>query len=156
MGLNIKKRKAKIFYDWNVSLAIAELEGYAILIAEWRKEESSPNTSDNKKRALFKTRALISGYAVEVAFKTLFVLDNPGEGFEATHNLLDLHDGLGEETKESLDKADVRREHIEVYPQPFLDNRYFMEGKEGRPILIHQPRELTSIIHIIKERCKQV
>lgn len=145
-----------IIYEWNVPSAITELEGYVTLITEWRKEERSPKISDGRKSALFKTRALISGYAVEVAFKTLFVIDNPDKGLEGTHKLLDLYDGLRKETKESLGKTDIHRFYIEVHPQPFFDNRYFMEGERGKKILIHHPKELISLIQIIKERYKQV
>ncbi len=77
--------------------------------------------------ALLNVQAVINSYAIEIALKSFWALDHPGEPVRRTHNLLKIFDGLKDETKKSLGGLQLTCEVLEETPELFISNRYSME-----------------------------
>ena len=60
------------------------------------------DTRGKEEDTLINVQAVISSYAVEIAMKSLWALDNPTESIPHTHDLVVILKGLKEETVKSL------------------------------------------------------
>ena len=105
----------------------------------------------DEEAALVNVQAVMSSYAVEIAMKSLWALDNPAESVPHEHNLATIFDGLKEETVSSLKLLQLTREVLETRPSPFVSNRYSMESS-SRDITVYQTWFLRSIIQLLRDK----
>ena len=82
--------------------------------------------------ALLNVQAVISSYAIEIAMKSLWALDHPDKSILRTHDLVEIFDDLKEETVKSLERLQWTRQELEEPREPFISNRYSMEGIKER------------------------
>lgn len=113
--------------EWNVFVAINEVQAFSDLIDEWGEETGRREGCKQRRSGLISTQAIMSSYAFEIAIKTLVWIDNPHEGVEATHDLLKLYRELKEDTKARLEKIGVTYQSLSKDHSPFVKNRYPME-----------------------------
>ena len=116
---------------WRSNRAIDEIGVYCELLDALQDRINSLEVrGKDEETTLVNAQAIISSYAVEIAMKSLWALDNspetPHRGREG-HNLLRMFAGLKGETVESLGRLQLTREVLEDCPSPFRE-----QGTRGR------------------------
>ena len=100
---------------------------------------------------LTNVQAVMSGYAIEIALKSLWALDNSASPVPHNHNLLVIFDGLKEETMKSLKRLHLTRDELQKWPTPFVSNRYSMEDGT-RDVTVYQTQFLRSLIQLLRDK----
>ena len=137
---------------WRSNRAIDEIEIYCDLLENLQDRIDSLETRGKDEEAtLINVQAVMSSYAVEIAMKSLWALDNPAESVPHIHNLAIIFDGLKDATVRSLKLLQLTREVLETQPSPFFSNRYSMECS-SRDITVYQTRFLRSLIQLLKDK----
>ena len=137
---------------WRSYKAINEIKIYCDLLDILQDRISSLETrGKDEEITLTNVQAVISSYAVEIAMKSFWALDNPTDPIPHTHNLVIIFDGLKEETVRSLKPLQLNREVLQNWPKPFVSNRYSMESG-SRDITVYQTRFLRSLMQLLRER----
>ena len=143
-----RKKEKKMITEWNVFIAIDEIESFADLINEWEKEISEIDRCNQKRFGLIDTQEIISSYAFEVAIKTLVWMDNPYKGFAPIHNLPELYKELKEDTKAGLEQIGITHQELKKNPMPVTSSRYSMEIR-------HNKKCRNECIEKCKEECQK-
>ena len=140
---------------WRSHYAIDEMEIYCDLLENLQDRIDSLETRGRDEEVtLINVQAVISSYAIEIAMKSLWALDNPTECVPRTHDLCTIFDGLTEETVKSLKQLQLIRQVLEYMPAPFYSNRYSMEESD-RDITVYRPVFLRSLNQILKSKLEQ-
>ena len=143
---------------WRSYRAIDEIGVYSDLLDGLQARIDSLKThGKDDELTLINVQAVMSGYAVEIAMKSLWALDNspetPPRGREG-HDLLRMFDGLKKETVESLGRLQLTREVLKAFPSPFPSNRYSME-RGGRDIAVYDSGFLRQLAELLKDKLDQ-
>ena len=126
------KKERKMITEWNVFIAIDEIESFADLIDEWEKETNGMEGCKQRRSGLISTQAIMSSYAFEVAIKTLVWMDNPYKGVAAIHDLPELYKELKEDTKAGLEQIGITYQELKRNPMPVVSSRYLMEIRHSK------------------------
>ena len=139
---------------WRSYRAIDEVEVYCDLLEDLQGRIDSLETrGKDEEITLTNVQAVISGYAVEIAMKSLWALDNPAAPVPHTHCLPTIFDGLEKDTVTSLNQLRLTRQELETWPTPFLSNRYSME-RGSRNIAVYDSGFLRSLSELLQEKLK--
>ena len=103
---------------------------------------------------LINVQSVISSYALEIAMKSLWALDNPAKCVPHIHNLVTIFDGLKQETVKSLKRLQLTRDVLKNSPSPFFSNRYSMESR-SRDITVYPARFLRSLVELLREKLEE-
>ena len=142
--------------NWRSTRAIDEIEIYCDLLELLQTRIDSLGTrGESEEVTLVNVQAVISGYAIEIALKSLWALDNSPDTVPHKHNLLVIFDGLTEETKDSLRQLLLSRDELQKWPTPFTTNRYSMECGT-REVTVYDAQFLRSLIQLLKDRLEEV
>lgn len=141
--------------NWRASYAADEIEIYSDVL-EFLQEriESSKIRAKDEEVMLLNAQAVNGSYAFEIAIKSLWALDYPDDAVPRTHDLLQLFDGLAEDTVKALDLLQCTREVVERCPKPFLSNRYSMEQSD-REFIVYEPPLLRAIAAMLREKTEK-
>ena len=139
---------------WRSNRAIDEIAVYCDLLDHLQDRMDALETpGGDEEIALLNTQAVLSGYAIEIAMKSLWALDNTPQKVPREHSLVVIFDGLKQETVESLKRLQLTRKQLERWPKPFVSNRYSME--EGtRDITVYETQFLRSAIQLLQDKIK--
>ena len=151
-------------YDpWHPYHAVNELEVYCELLEHLQdKIDCLEERGEGGKIALINVQAVLSSYAFEIAMKSLWSLDNPGEPICRTHDIVKIFDDLREETQKSLEELQLTRQLLKRTPKPFVSNRYSMENKnteddkytkehESRKVTLYYPPLLRGLRQLLRD-----
>ena len=144
---------------WRSPRAINEIEIYCDLLDYLQDRlDSLEVRGKDEEVTLVNAQAVISSYAVEIAMKSLWALDNspatPPRGRDG-HDLLKMFDGLKKETVDSLGRLQLTRDSLKVFPSPFPSNRYSMEAST-RDIVVYEAGFLRSLAQLLKDKLDQM
>lgn len=140
---------------WRSYRAIDEIEVYCDLLEELQGKIDSLGTREKDEEVtLINVQAVISSYALEIAMKSLWALDHPTKCVPHKHNLVKLFDGLKKETVASLKKCGLTRNTLDIFPTPFVTNRYSMEEK-SRKITVYGAQFLRPFIPLIRDKIEE-
>ena len=115
---------------WDTPLAIDEIMVYSDLITHLDRQRELLNIHhENEEVALINVQSVLMAYALEIAIKSLWAMDNPGKCMRHTHNLLCFYKGLQSDTVTSLQDLGLTEDLLKKFPRPFETNRYSMEYK---------------------------
>ena len=140
---------------WGSPCAGDEIKTYCDLLESLQDSiEALETRGKDEEATLTNVQAVMSSYALEIAMKSLWALDNPDKSVPHKHDLLIISDGLTEETRNSLDRLELTRKVLEVCPEPFYSNRYSMEyddrkddeGDKGRRYVVYRASLLRSLV----------
>ena len=108
-------------YDpWHPHHAVNEIEIYCELLEHLQDRIDCLETRGRDEEvALLNVQAVISSYAIEIAMKSFWALDFPGECVPHTHDIVEIFDALKEETVKSLEGFQLTRQVLEGYAQAF-------------------------------------
>ena len=138
--------------NWRTYRAIEELEIYCELLEGLQDRIDSLEThGQSEEVTLLNVQAVLSSYAIEIAMKSLWAIDNPANCVPHKHDLTILFDGLDSETVKSLGQLQLTRESLENSPVPFVTNRYSMEIA-NRDIVIFQSGILRTLIGLLSDK----
>ena len=116
---------------WNTPLAIDEIMVYSDLITHLDRQRELLNIHhENEEVALFNVQSVLMAYALEIAIKSLWAMDNPDKRMCHTHNLLCFYKSLQFDTVTSLQDIGLTEDSLKTlkkFPRPFETNRYSME-----------------------------
>lgn len=143
---------------WRSYRAIDEIGVYCDLLDGLQDRiDSLQVRGKDEEVTLFNVQAVISSYAVEIAMKSLWALDNspatPPRGRDG-HDLLIMFDGLKKETVESLGRLQLTKEVLKDFPSPFPNNRYSMEVS-GKDIVVYKAGLLRSLAQLLRDKLDQ-
>ena len=147
----------KLFFvneDWHSTYAIDEIEIYCGLLEHLQKKiDSLERGARNQKSALINVQSVTSSYALELAMKSLWALDNPDKQVPHTHNLVEIFNGLKAETVKALERYELSLEGLKKTPEPFSSNRYSMESGrvEGR-ITVYKTPFLRALTQLLRDK----
>ena len=137
---------------WRSYRAIDEVEVYCDLLENLQDRIDSLETQGKDEEVtLTNVQAVISSYALEIAMKSLWALDNPAECVPHKHNLVIIFNGLKDETVTSLKRLQLTRQMLDIWPTPFASNRYSMESK-SRNITIYPTQFLRPVIELLRDK----
>ena len=140
---------------WRSHRAIDEIRIYCDLLDSLQARIDSLKTrGKDEELTLVNVQAVISSYAVEIAMKSLWVLDNSPSTLHRGpkgHDLLWMFDRLKEETVNSLGRIQLTREALEAFRSPFPSNRYSMECG-SRDIAVYHAGFLRQIAQLLENK----
>ena len=137
---------------WRLNRAIDEIEIYCDLIENLQHRIDTLETHNEVEEVrLTNVQAVISSYAFEIAVKSLWALDHPGQKVYKTHNLLRFFKELEEETVKELELLHLTRKVFEAVPEPFVCNRYSMECR-NRDISVFPSRTLRPLVRLLRNK----
>ncbi len=143
---------------WRSNRAIDEICVYSDLLEELQDTiDALEVRGKDEETALVNAQAVISSYAVEIAMKSLWALDNSPATVprgRQGHNLLRMFDRLKQETVESLGRLQLTRTVLEECPSPFPSNRYSMECG-SRDIVVYDAGFLRQLAQVLREKLDQ-
>ena len=140
---------------WRSYRAMDEVAIYCDLIEDLQfRIDSLETRGKDEEVSLTNVQAVISSYALEIAMKSLWALDNPTESVPHKHNLVTIFDGLNAETVKSLKQLQLTRDVLGNWPTPFVSNRYSMEGS-SRDLRVYQARFLRSLIELLRDKLEE-
>ena len=140
---------------WRSNRAIDEIEVYCDLLDVLQERIEALHTrGKDEEVTLTNVKSMISSYAFEIGLKSLWALDHPTCRVRTTHDLLELYDGLNEETVDSLNRFHMPREAFVKWPKPFTSNRYSMENAD-RDITVYQTAFLRSLAQLLRGKLKE-
>ena len=144
--------------NWRSYRAVDEIGVYCDLLDILQARIDSLQTrGKDEEVTLVNVQAVISSYAVEIAIKSLWALDNspatPPRGRDG-HDLLIMFDGLKKETVDSLGQLQLTRKVLEDFPSPFPSNRYSMEAS-SRDVVVYEAGFLRSLAQLLQNRLDQ-
>ena len=118
---------------WRSCRAVHELKVYCDLQDTLQdtlqdRRESLEERGKSDENPIISVQAVISSYAIEIAMKSLWELDNTPKPMPRTHNLLCIFDELAQETVDALRQLQLTKKEFESVPNPFYSNRYSMEA----------------------------
>ena len=138
--------------NWFSDRAIDEMEIYCDLLENLQDRKDSLETrGKDEEGALTNVQAVISSYALEIAMKSLWALDNPTKCVPHTHRLPTIFEGLNQETVALLKRLQLTSQVLQTWPTPFLSNRYSMES-HCRDITVYQTQFLRSLIQLLRDK----
>ena len=137
---------------WRSYRAIDEIEIYCDLLENLQvRIDSLVTRGKDEEVTLTNVQAVISSYAIEIAMKSLWALDNPAECVPHNHNLVIVFDGLNKGTVRLLKRLELTREVLGQWPTPFVSNRYSMESS-SRDITVYPTQFLRSLIELLRDK----
>lgn len=137
---------------WRSYRAINEIEIYCDLLEHLQdKIESLETRGKDEEVTLTNVKAVISSYAIEIALKSFWALDNPAESVPHTHCLDKIWKGLRGETVKSLEQLELTSELLAKMPAPFVSNRYSMECSD-RDITVYRAPFLRDLIPLLRDK----
>ena len=144
--------------NWRSYRAVDEIGVYCDLLGILQTRIDSLQTrGKDEEVTLVNVQAVISSYAVEIAMKSLWALDNspatPPRGRNG-HDLVVIFDGLKKETVDSLGQLQLTRNVLEGFPSPFPSNRYSMEAS-SRDVVVYEAGLLRSLAQLLRDRLDQ-
>ena len=140
---------------WRSYRAIDEVEVYCDLLENLQDRIDSLKTrGKDEEVTLTNVQTVISSYALEIAMKSLWALDNPAKCVPHEHNLVIIFDGLKDETVTSLNRLQLTRQMLDSWPTPFVSNRYSMESG-SRDITVYPTQLLRSLIELLWDKLKE-
>ena len=140
---------------WHSYDAADEIEIYCELLDHLQdKIDALETRGKDEEVTLSNVQAVISSYAIEIAMKSLWALDHPDKPGLRTHNLVEIFDGLKDETKKSLERLQLNLQVLQDMPTPFTSNRYSMEGN-GRRMSIYQTPFLREFAQLLKDKVEE-
>ena len=141
--------------NWHSYRAIDEIGIYCDLLENLQDRIDSLETRcKDEEVSLRNVQAVISAYAFETAMKSFWALDNPTESVPHTHNLTTIFDGLKEELENSLKRFQMTKELLDEHPEPFVSNRYSMEGG-SRVITVYETQFLRSLTKVLDDKIEE-
>lgn len=144
--------------NWRSHHAVDEIGVFCDLLDGLQARIDSLQTrGKDEEVTLVNVQAVISSYAIEIAMKSLWALDNspttPPRGYNG-HDLLKLFDGLKKETIDSLGRLQLTRKNLEIFPSPFPTNRYSMESG-SRDIAVYDAGLLRQLAQLLSDKLEQ-
>ena len=144
--------------NWRSNRAVDEINVYCDLLDGLQARIDSLQTRGRSEEAtLVNVQAVLSSYAVEIAMKSLWALDNspatPPRGRDG-HDLLKTFDGLKSDTIDSLRRLQLTRDSLKGFPTPFLSNRYSMECG-ARDIAVYDTTFLRKLAQLLEDKIDQ-
>lgn len=140
---------------WRSYRAIDEIGVYCDLLDGLQDRiDSLQVRGKDEEVTLFNVQAVISSYAVEIAMKSLWALDNSPKPPPRTHNLLIIFDDLRKETVESLGRLQLTKEVLKGFSSPFPNNRYSMEAS-SKSIVVYKAGLLRSLAQLLRDKLDQ-
>ena len=138
--------------NWRSHRAIDEIEVYCDLLENLEQRIDSLETrGKDEEVTLVNVQSVISSYAVEIAMKSLWALDNSPECVPHIHNLAKLYEELTADTKESLKPLGFSNDDAWEIESPFVNNRYSMEQSE-RTVSVYRASLLRQLIPILSDK----
>ena len=121
---------------WNTPQAIDEIVVYCDLIAHIDCRIASPDIRhENEKATMRDVQLMLMAYALEIAIKSLWAMDNPDKRMCRTHALPDLYKGLQTDTTAAIQELGLTEDRLNSFPCPFVTNRFSMEYQEQEKYL---------------------
>ena len=140
---------------WRSNRAVDEIAVYCDLLNHLQDRIDTLETRcRDEEVTLRNVQSVMSGYAIEIAMKSLWALDNTPQRVPHEHSLVVIFDGLKKETAESLKRLQLTRKDLEKWPKPFVSNRYSMEERD-RDITVYQPQFLRSVIQLLQDKIEE-
>ena len=141
---------------WSSPAAIDEIEILCDLVDGLQcRIDSLETRGKDEEISLLRVQSLNSSYAFEIAMKSLWAIDNPeDEPKTHGHNLLDLFEGLKQETKDSLKQLKIRRSVLQKWPEPFASNRYSME-RGDKEFTCYRPGFLRAVMDLLRDKLEE-
>ena len=140
--------------NWMSDRAIDEIDVYCDLLENLQGRIDALETRGKDEQVtLVNVQAVISSYAVEIAIKSFWALDNSPESVPHIHNLAKLYEELTADTKESLKPLGFSNDDAWEIPSPFLVNRYSMEQSE-RTVAVYRAALLRKLMPILCDKIK--
>ena len=137
---------------WRSYRAADEVEIYCDVLEFLQDRiESLETRGKDEEVTLVNVQAVNSSYALEIAIKSLWALDHPDDTVPRTHDLLELFDGLSEQTLNALERLHWTRSVVEEWPKPFLSNRYSMEDG-SRAITVYPSLTLRPLAQLLRDK----
>ena len=137
---------------WRSYRAVGEMTVYCDLLENLQDRIDSLEIRGKDEEVTFtNVQAVISSYAIEIAMKSLWALDNATEPVPHEHNLVVIFEGLKEETVKSLAELQLTRQTLDIFPTPFVSNRYSMECR-NRDITVYDVGHLRSLIQLLGDK----
>lgn len=145
---------------WDAPQAIDEIMVYSDLIAHLDRQRESLNTRhENEEVTLINVQSVLMAYALEIAMKSLWAMDNPVDCMCHTHDLLYFYKGLQSDTVTSLQDLGLTEDRLKGYPSPFVTNRYSMEyevpEQYEKPKVIVKASFLKQLGNLLRETLKK-
>ena len=113
---------------WDTPKAIDELTVYSYLIDHLDHQIELLNIRhENEEVTLINVQSMLMAYALEIAIKSLWAMDNPDKCMRHNHDLLGFYRGLQSDTVTSLQDLGLTEDSLKRFPRPFETNRYSME-----------------------------
>ena len=140
---------------WRSYRAADEIEIYCDLLENLQDRiDALEIRGKDDEVTLRNVQAVISSYAFEIAMKSLWALDHSDNPVPHTHDLLTMFDELGEETTKALAVLHWTRRAVELWPKPFLSNRYSMEY-DDRVITVYPSSTLRPLAQLLRDKTKE-
>ena len=140
---------------WRSYRAADEIEIYCDVLEFLQgRIESLETRGKDEEVTLVNVQAVNSSYALEIAIKSLWALDHPDDTVLRTHDLLELFDGLNEQTQKALERLHWTKSTVEGWPKPFLSNRYSME-EDGRVITVYPSLTLRPLAQLLRDKTEE-
>ena len=140
---------------WRSYRAADEIEIYCDVLEFLQdKIESLETRGKDEEVRLRNVQAVNSSYAFEIAMKSLWALDNPDKEVPRIHDLLTMFDELNEDTTKELELLSWTRQVVELWPKPFLSNRYSMEDSD-RVITVYPSRTLRPLAQLLRDKTEE-
>ena len=141
--------------QWRSNRAIDEIAVYCDLLDHLQDRiDTLEIRGGDEEVTLLNVKAVLSSYAIEIAMKPLWALDNTPQKVPREHSLVVTFDGLKKETAESLKRLQLTRKVLEKWPKPFVTNRYSMEERD-RDITVYPPQLLRSVIPLLQDKIEE-
>ena len=138
--------------NWRSDKAIDEIGVYCDLLEDLEaRVESLETRGKDEEVTLVNVQSVISSYAVEIAIKSFWALDNSPKCVPHIHNLAKLYDELTADTKESLKPLGFSADDAWEIPSPFVVNRYSMEHSK-RTFSVYSASLLRKLIPILRDK----
>ena len=141
---------------WDTLLAIDEIMVYSDLIDHLGRQIELLNIRhENEEVTLINVQSVLMAYALEIALKSLWAMDNPDKCMRHTHNLLYFHKGLQSDSVASLQALGLTEDSLKRFPRPFETNRYSMEFKRPEEYEKEKVRVKTSFLRQFGELLRE-
>ena len=141
---------------WISDRAVNEIEMYCDLLDNLQEKVDALETrGKDEESALANAQSVLSSYALEIAMKSLWALDNSHKKVPHKHDLSIIFNGLKEETVKSLERLQLTREVLELSPKPFYSNRYSMEDSI-KSFTVYPTRLLRPLNQLLRDKLEEL
>ena len=120
-----------------------------------RRIESLETRGKDEEITLLNVQAVTTSYALEIAIKSLWAIDHPDDCVPHIHDLLELFDGLNEDTVKALERLHWTRSVVKGYPKPFFSNRYSMEDANGASTVVYPSLTLRPLAQLLRDKVEE-